>query len=303
MMKKITLLFALLITSIGFSQAIDLLTNGDFSNGKENWVGGDTFSVVEEEAFISETNAGGNLWDTQLVYGGLEFENAKEYVFTFYARAAAERKITVAIQNVGMWDDQFRQEFDLTTRMTEYTATFTATSDNANVQIGFLMAGTPSTEAIYYDDISLLTTVAEPTCEDGIKNGKETDVDCGGPDCDACDETAPTDFTATVGTIGAFGVELLLNATDDSEGLITYEIYFYDDDESELRTSDVQKSFTNPVQTTGPSGAEKSFTFSGLTPETSYYFEVIATDASGNNSGSVYLENVRTIADPSTPCA
>lgn len=25
-----------------------------------------------------------------------------------------------------------------------------------------------------------------PTCDDGIQNGEETDVDCGGPDCDAC---------------------------------------------------------------------------------------------------------------------
>ena len=26
-----------------------------------------------------------------------------------------------------------------------------------------------------------------PTCEDGLQNGEETDIDCGGPDCEACD--------------------------------------------------------------------------------------------------------------------
>ena len=25
-----------------------------------------------------------------------------------------------------------------------------------------------------------------PTCDDGIRNGNETKIDCGGPDCTAC---------------------------------------------------------------------------------------------------------------------
>lgn len=29
---------------------------------------------------------------------------------------------------------------------------------------------------------------AEPSCDDGVQNGEETGVDCGGPDCCACDE-------------------------------------------------------------------------------------------------------------------
>ncbi len=186
MMKKITLLLALLVYSIGFSQT-ELLTNGDFASGTDSWVGTGPFSVVSGEAFFSSTNAGGNPWDTQLVQGSMAFVNVQEYTFTFYARAAADRNITVAIQNVGIWDDQFRQDFALTTVMTEYTATFNATSDNGNVQIGFLMAGTTSTDAVYYDDISIVTNGTVPeTCNDGIMNNMETDVDCGGPNCSAC---------------------------------------------------------------------------------------------------------------------
>lgn len=32
--------------------------------------------------------------------------------------------------------------------------------------------------------------IPSPTCTDGRKNGQETDVDCGGPDCDACGNQA-----------------------------------------------------------------------------------------------------------------
>ena len=181
-MKRITLLLSLLITSIGFSQ--ELLTNGDFSNGDTSWAftGG---SVVSGEAAFATTASGGDPWSTQLVQGSLAFTNAQEYTITFDARADAARNITIAIQNVGIWTDQFRQNFSLTTTMATYTATFNATSTNSNVQIGFLMGGFGVTDGVYYDNVSL-TTDAAPSCSDGIQNGDETGVDCGGSTCSAC---------------------------------------------------------------------------------------------------------------------
>lgn len=44
------------------------------------------------------------------------------------------------------------------------------------------------------------TCAAAPTCEDGIMNGNETGVDCGGPDCPACPTNAPLDLTVASGT-------------------------------------------------------------------------------------------------------
>jgi len=187
-MKKITLLLSLLITSIGFSQT-ELLSNGNFSNGDTNWAltGG---SVVNGEAAFSTTPSAGNPWDSQLVQGSLSFTNAQQYTISFDARADAARDITLAIQNVGAWTDQFRQNFSLTTTMTTYTVTFNATSSNTNVQIGFLMAGFGVTDGVYYDNVSL-TTSAAASCEDGIKNQDETGIDCGGSVCPAC-PTPPT---------------------------------------------------------------------------------------------------------------
>ncbi len=45
-------------------------------------------------------------------------------------------------------------------------------------------------------------TVVQPTCNDGIQNGDETGVDCGGPSCPKCPDN-PTDPT---GTCDQFGV-------------------------------------------------------------------------------------------------
>ena len=145
-MKKITLLLSLLITSIGFSQT-ELLTNGDFSNSDTNWAftGG---SVQSGEAAFATTASGGNPWDTQLVQGSLTFINAQQYTISFDARADAARDITLAIQNVGAWTDQFKQNFSLTTTMATYTATFNAASSNSNVQIGFLMGGFGVTDGV-----------------------------------------------------------------------------------------------------------------------------------------------------------
>ncbi|MEM7572891.1 MAG: T9SS type A sorting domain-containing protein [Bacteroidota bacterium] len=41
-------------------------------------------------------------------------------------------------------------------------------------------------------------TPATPTCTDGIQNGNETGVDCGGPDCPACPPQTCTDVVITI---------------------------------------------------------------------------------------------------------
>ncbi|MEZ4838855.1 carbohydrate binding domain-containing protein [Flavobacterium sp.] len=153
-MKKFTLLIMLFLSMIGISQ--NLLTNGDFENGTTGWAFGSPGTVAGGEAFYSSTNAGGNLWDTQLVQAGMSFTSGTEYTLTFKARANANRNITVAIQNVGIWNDQFRQSYALTTTMQTFTATFIAPSTNGNVQIGFLMAGQGSTDAVYFDDVEIV---------------------------------------------------------------------------------------------------------------------------------------------------
>ena len=58
--------------------------------------------------------------------------------------------------------------------------------------------------------------VLSPTCSDGIMNGEETGVDCGGSSCDPCD-TASLDFTGVysqVDYMGRPGINTVLSGDD-----------------------------------------------------------------------------------------
>lgn len=93
------------------------------------------------------------------------------------------------------------------------------------------------------------------------------------------DTQAPTNFTATVGTISGSSVELLLNATDDS-GNVTYNMTY--------GTSGTATTFS-------PSGVQKSLIINNLSQNTDYTFSVSATDATGNTSvNSPIVLNVKT---------
>lgn len=82
------------------------------------------------------------------------------------------------------------------------------------------------------------------------------------------DTQAPTNFTATVGTISGSSVELLLNATDDS-GNVTYNITYGN---------------SGTATTFSPTGVQKSLIINNLSQNTDYAFSVSATDAVGNTS-------------------
>ncbi|WP_181369425.1 fibronectin type III domain-containing protein [Flavobacterium album] len=101
------------------------------------------------------------------------------------------------------------------------------------------------------------------------------------------DNDAPADFTATVGTVTATTVQILLNGTDNS-GSVTYTITY--------------NGQTTTV--TGVSGEQTTVTINGLSPEAVYSFSVVAADAAGNVAANnpIVLE-ATTMEDTNTECA
>jgi hypothetical protein len=101
------------------------------------------------------------------------------------------------------------------------------------------------------------------------------------------DTEAPASFTASIGDVSAFSVEILLNGTDDSETVV-YTVSYGEDTKT----------------TSESSGVQKSFTLSGLTAETSYTFNVEARDLIGNfATNNPIVLNATTAADTNTECS
>lgn len=95
------------------------------------------------------------------------------------------------------------------------------------------------------------------------------------------DSEAPKNFTATVGTISGSSVELLLNATDDSNN-VKYNVTY---------------GSNSTASTFGSFEVQKSLIITDLTPNTNYTFTVTASDLTGNTAlNNPIVLNAKTIA-------
>lgn len=102
----------------------------------------------------------------------------------------------------------------------------------------------------------------------------------------SADTEGPSNFTATVGTVGARTVELLLQANDNS-GSVIYDITY-----GQEQTS-----------ITGNSGEQTSLVINGLSPETTYNFSVTAKDISQNAASNNPISlQATTTGDTNSAC-
>lgn len=159
-MKKITLLFALLITSIGFSQ--ELVTNGDFESGATGWSGNAVNVVTQAGNKFNEANvaAAGNPWDANLSYV-LPLTPNVTYVLKFDAWSDRSRTI---VAGVGLNHDPWTnvtQTPALSTTTQTFTYNFVAPANSdADSRIIFDMGAQIGYVGI--DNVSLKVFVADP---------------------------------------------------------------------------------------------------------------------------------------------
>lgn len=101
------------------------------------------------------------------------------------------------------------------------------------------------------------------------------------------DTEGPTNFTASVETIGSRTVELLLQAYDDS-GYVVYDVAYGGEQTS----------------VSGDSGIQTSLVINNLSPETTYDFSISAKDISQNTaSNNPIALQATTTADTNTNCS
>jgi len=109
-------------------------------------------------------------------------------------------------------------------------------------------------------------------------------TNCGGT---TNDTQAPTGFTASLGTVTANSVELLLNANDNS-GTVVYNITYG----------------TNKQSVSTASGVQKPVVITALEPATNYSFSIAASDLAGNlASNNPIVIAATTSANTNTECS
>lgn len=186
-MKKITLLLILLTVSFGYSQ--ELVTNGDFQTGDATGWSGNAANVVTYDmgvTYFNEANvATAGAPYTVNLSNALALTPGSSYTFSFDAWTGAGQNRTMIV-GIGRNEPDWQAdtvEIDLTETPQNFSYTLVAPAEvTGNDRVIFDMGAAVGYVGI--DNVSLVEVV--PTCTDGIQNGNETGVDCGGPDCAAC---------------------------------------------------------------------------------------------------------------------
>jgi len=178
----------LVISSMGFSQ--ELLINGDFETGDgTGWIG-NAVNVVTEMGnsynAADVTTAGQpftvNLSQVESMTSGTT------YTFSFDAFSDGNRTMVVGIGlNEAPWTAVV-ETINLTAVSQNFTFDMTANFTSANSRVIFDMGA--DTGFVGIDNVSLIEVMA--TCMDGMQNGDEEGVDCGGANCPPCMIPEPT---------------------------------------------------------------------------------------------------------------
>lgn len=211
-MKKITFLLSLMLCSLSFSQ--NLVTNGNFQSGANAPWYNNAANVVDlgGSNFVNQANVAvaGNPWDVNLSQD-ISLINAKTYLLTFDAFTDAttnSRTMTVGLgQNNAPW-----QSLTATPTLTAVSQSFSyqftinygeAVPDRVIFDMG-AAAG-----YVFIDNVSV-TEVVDP-CTNGIQDGTETGIDCGGT-CAPCSTSVPTTNAPTPTHLAANVVSVFSDA-------------------------------------------------------------------------------------------
>ncbi len=165
-------------TSVSFSNtvtitteavpAVNILTNGDFSNGSNGWDcnvwgGAATCAVLSGEYFTNITNAGSSDWNIQPTQDGFQLQNGVTYTFAFDARATTNRVAKVKVETDGSpWSDYagVGSGVALTTSMDRFSYTFTM-SETANARVVLNIAAN-GTNGVYLDNVWIVEGSSDP---------------------------------------------------------------------------------------------------------------------------------------------
>jgi hypothetical protein len=264
-MKKITLVLAFLAVSLGYGQQVLI---EDFESGSALDGG---FSGLASSSVVADPEAGGSRGQVarlEVVAGAGDPWQGANVNFTTNVDLTTDKTITMDIYSDNPIDILVKVDSGIdgappsavdvqhpggsvwVETIVSFTTPRDNTSENAN-GVYPLIAVFPNWDAttppgswfnppvnavVYLDNIRAVAAVPSgPSCSDGMMNGNETGVDCGGPDCAPCavppssaPPTPPSRAAADVISIygDAYGTAIGLNNVpwDDPTNFVEEEI-------------------------------------------------------------------------------
>ncbi len=240
-MKKITLLITLLITSLGFSQTV--IENFDGTAPTLNVADGASTSISATQAVSAPnslqiiSSSAGQPWqqaDLTFQENIIDLRTTKTATVQVYSTTSFTMLAKVVggvdADGTGAGPDSATSDSHTGSGWEELTFDFSVAEDgtqaanDAYSRILFLpnWAGNntgnnatnnnwndPVDGTYYVDDITAMSIPRPATCSDGIQNGDETDVDCGGSSCDACDPLPSSESPDPTNGTGVMDADVL----------------------------------------------------------------------------------------------
>ncbi len=184
-MKKITFLLSLILSTMTYGQ---IVTNGNFQTGTAAPWYGNAANVVDLGAgsFVNQANvaAVGNAYDVNLSQV-VTLTSGNTYELSFVAftdNITNSRTMIVGLGQAGPPWTALTATPTLTATPQTFTYQFTINyGDAVNDRVIFDMGA--ALGYVFIDDVSVVQVVS--TCNNGIQDGTETGIDCGGS-CPAC---------------------------------------------------------------------------------------------------------------------
>lgn len=186
-MKKITLFLSLMFCSLSFSQ--NLVTNGDFQTGVASPWSGNAANVVDlgGGVYVNQANVlppSGPAYTVNLSQN-ISLTSGNTYLLTFDAFTDVitnSRTMVVGLgQNAAPWV-AITSTASLTPNVQTFTYQYTITYGEAVPDRVIFDMGA-ATGYVFIDNVSVVQVVN--TCNNGVQDGNETGIDCGGS-CSAC---------------------------------------------------------------------------------------------------------------------
>lgn len=179
-----------------------VLNSEDFESGLGIWIdgGGDCERFFDPD-FASSGSYSVRLRDdsftSTLTTASQNYTNHLELTVTFSymtnSMDNANEGFVLEVSTNGGWSYTQAEEWNLSDEFENgvaYTESVNIPGPfSSDTRIRFRCDASSNTDWVYLDDIAIFGCLGEVSCDDGIQNGDETGVDCGGSSCPPCAAT------------------------------------------------------------------------------------------------------------------